>query len=346
LKPDFASVLRQWGWAGNLNDLHRAALSAEIADVKVAVGTTMPFMSSREGGRPVRLRNVLWAGKEPAPAYAFQFTSKGRRYRCVTPKARGNFFVEDLGPEPAAVLALDCAAPAEVLAGRPVQVCLTARNTGDAVEPKATVRMAMPRGATVTRSSEGGVPSETQVVWEIPTLAPSAVQQVCAVLAVPEPGLLSFDCTVTGVNAKPVQRPIPATDPRGGINPPLLKRRQEGGARKKPVLNRRSDWWIGVAKLLVSRQARGTPLSVKCVFPRPNVIQQLLRNAQFALADGGSLKLSLRPRTARSDQAAALGITQKAHEIDQLNAARKDALRQKVSSTFGSIPSDTRTASR
>jgi signal transduction histidine kinase len=40
-----------------------------------------------------------------------------------------------------------------------------------------------------------------------------------------------------------------------------------------------------------------------------NVIQQLLRNAQFAMAGGGSLKLSLRLRTITPDHAAALGIT-------------------------------------
>lgn len=40
-----------------------------------------------------------------------------------------------------------------------------------------------------------------------------------------------------------------------------------------------------------------------------NVIQQLLRNAQVALTEVGSLKLNLRQRTVRPDQAAALGIT-------------------------------------
>jgi hypothetical protein len=93
LKPDFASVLDQWGWQGNIDDMFAAAATAEIADIKIAVGTTMPFMSSREKGKPICLRNVLWAGKSPAPAYAFNFSSKGQRYRCVTPKACSNFFV-------------------------------------------------------------------------------------------------------------------------------------------------------------------------------------------------------------------------------------------------------------
>ena len=91
LKADMASVLRQWGWKGNVEDLYRAAVSAPLTDMEIPVGTTMPFMSSRENGKAICLRNVLWAGEEPAPAYAFDFTSKGRRYRCITPKACSNF---------------------------------------------------------------------------------------------------------------------------------------------------------------------------------------------------------------------------------------------------------------
>jgi hypothetical protein len=85
--------------------------------VEIPVGARMPFMSSRHGGRPVCLRNVLWAGPAPIPAYAFTFSSQGRRYRCVTPKPCCNFFLEDLGVP---ILTLTCEAPAEALAGRSV----------------------------------------------------------------------------------------------------------------------------------------------------------------------------------------------------------------------------------
>ena len=70
LRPDIASILAQWGWAGNLDDLHRAALSAEISEWPIPVGWRMPFMSSRKDGAPICLRDVLWAGDAPAPAYA------------------------------------------------------------------------------------------------------------------------------------------------------------------------------------------------------------------------------------------------------------------------------------
>ncbi len=59
LKPDFAAVLEQWGWTGRLEDLFHAAETAEIVETAIPIGSTMPFMSSRDKGRPICLRNVL-----------------------------------------------------------------------------------------------------------------------------------------------------------------------------------------------------------------------------------------------------------------------------------------------
>lgn len=205
LKLDMASVLRQWGWQGNLDDLFSAALREPVADVKIPVGWTMPFMSSRENGKPICLRNVLWAGREPAPAYAFYFSSKGQRYRCVTPKACSNFFLEDLGPEPKAALALDCAAPGDILAGQPLGICLTVKNTGNVPEAKATVALTVPDGAKVVRTTEDGVATDTGVTWNISDLPRAATKQVCAYLAVRQPGVLSFQATAHGSAAQPVQ---------------------------------------------------------------------------------------------------------------------------------------------
>ena len=60
----------------------------------------MPFMSSREDGKAICLRNILWAGTEPISACAFDFSSNGRRYRCVMPKPCSNFFVGRPRPDP------------------------------------------------------------------------------------------------------------------------------------------------------------------------------------------------------------------------------------------------------
>jgi len=198
LQSDIAIVLEQWGWQGNTNDLFTAAATAEIEDTRIPVGAIMPFMSSRKSGRPICLRNVTWAGKEPAPAYAFNFTSNGRRHRCVTPKACSNFYLEDLGPEPKPVLAMDCAAPAEIPVGRPLGVCLTIQNTGNASEAKIEVNLAIPQGVILAHTTEGGALVNGTLTWEISNLAPNSARQVCATLGMREPGSLPFNATAKG----------------------------------------------------------------------------------------------------------------------------------------------------
>ncbi len=194
LKPDIASILHQWGWPGDLSDLHRAAATSEITEVQIPVGARMPFMSSRDGGQPVCLRNVLWEGREPIAAYAFAFASNGRRYRCVTPKACSNFFLEDLG---APVLTLVCDAPAEALVGQPVKVCLVLRNAGDAAAPQATVTLPVPDGATYLSPTNGAVSAPLQLSWDFPNLAPGASQQLCAVFVARQAGSMAFAATAS-----------------------------------------------------------------------------------------------------------------------------------------------------
>jgi uncharacterized repeat protein (TIGR01451 family) len=203
LRPDFASVLAQWGWAGNLEDLFRAAETAEVVEWPIPVGERMPFMSSREGGRAICLKDVLWAGKEPAPAYAFNFMSAGRRYRCVTPKACSNFFLYDLGPEPKPALALVCNAPAREFTGRPFKVCFTVRNAGDSSEPKATITLPIPAGATFNSATEGGTATADRVTWEVSDLAPNSSRQVCVTLTTSTPGRVAFKPTANGAMAGP-----------------------------------------------------------------------------------------------------------------------------------------------
>jgi uncharacterized repeat protein (TIGR01451 family) len=202
LKPDIASVLNQWGWKGNQEDLHRAALTNEITEVNIPIGTRMPFMSSRHGGKPVCLRNVVWAGEEPIPAYAFTFSSNDRRYRCMTPKPCSNFYLEDQG---APVFTLTCDVAAEVLIGRPVQVCLTLRNIGDAAEPRATVTLPIPDGASYLSPTNGKVSSPSQLRWSIPNLAPDSSNQLCAVFTMGQPGSLSFAATARGDQSTAVE---------------------------------------------------------------------------------------------------------------------------------------------
>ena len=58
LHNDFIAVLQQWGWAGNYDDFFAAGLTAPIVEWQIPVGDTMPFMSTREDGKPLCLRAV------------------------------------------------------------------------------------------------------------------------------------------------------------------------------------------------------------------------------------------------------------------------------------------------
>lgn len=205
LKADIISILQQSNWQGDLEDLRRAAAEAELVELRIPPGTRLPAMSSREKGRAVLLRDVLWAGREPIGAYAFVFSSKGRQYRVVTPKACSNFWIEDLGPNPMPVLAMACRAPAQVYVGRPLEVCLSVSNTGNAPESLITVELPLPAGVTVLDVKDGGHSQTNRVVWEIRNLAPRATNEVCAVLTALEPRDLAMKAAVRGAIAGPVE---------------------------------------------------------------------------------------------------------------------------------------------
>ncbi|MCU0787990.1 MAG: DUF11 domain-containing protein [Verrucomicrobia bacterium] len=201
LQRDMASILDQAAWTGNLDDLLDAAREGEIIEIVIQPGTIMPFMSSRKSGRPITLMEVLWAGSSPAPAYAFYFSSKGRRYRCVTPKACSNFFVEDLG---APSLALSCDAPDQVLAGRPALLCLALRNQGDGVELNPAVQISIPAAARLARIAKGGRVQADKVTWKLDGLAPGSEVKICAEFVRDEPGSLQALWTAAGSLAAPV----------------------------------------------------------------------------------------------------------------------------------------------
>jgi uncharacterized repeat protein (TIGR01451 family) len=205
LRPDFAEVLRQWGWPGDISDFVAAGLTNEIVEWQIPVGDTLPFMSTRENGKPLCLRNVTWAGTEPIQAYAFVFKSKGRIYRCITPKPCSNFFIVDLGPEPRSGLAIDCDVPNKILAGQKMRVCLTVHNTGNISEPKIFATLQLPENTVVTATTDGGTVVGRTVQWEISGLPPNSTKQICAVLKASQPGTLVFNSTAASTSVPPVQ---------------------------------------------------------------------------------------------------------------------------------------------
>ena len=205
LHNDFIAVLKQWGWQGNYDDFFAAGLANEIVEWQIPVGETMPFMSTREDGKPICLRNVTWAGKEPIQAYAFVFHSNGRIYRCITPKPCSNFFVVDLGAEPKSGLALDCRVTDKIVAGRTVEICLNVHNTGNLTEPSATVTLPIPSDAIVTATTDNGVVADNAVTWKIENLPANASKQICTVLKTQKPGALNFSPTASSAAGPAVQ---------------------------------------------------------------------------------------------------------------------------------------------
>ena len=205
LTQDFITVLDLEGWQGNPDDMFRAAQTAEIKGATIPVGCVMPFMSTREHGRPICLRNVTWAGPQPIEAYAFDFTSNGRCFRCIVPKPCSNFFVEDMGPQPEPNLTLACEAPERMPTTRPVKVYFTVSNTGNAVEPQATITLPLPAGTTATEADQGGIIGANGVTWAIRDLAPGASQKVRVTLVTPAAGTVPFHCTATGTAGESAQ---------------------------------------------------------------------------------------------------------------------------------------------
>ena len=136
MKADVAAILNEVGWKGNLEDLDRAAATAEISEVQVPTGTRLPFMASRKNRKPHALVDVLWAGKKPIDAFGFEFSSNCVRYRLVTPKACSNFWVEELGkdttdpkclpPPPPPVVSVSGAS--ETCVTQPVEYAITVKN--------------------------------------------------------------------------------------------------------------------------------------------------------------------------------------------------------------------------
>jgi len=204
LHNDFIEVLRQWGWTGDLEDFFAAGLTNEIVEWEIPVGETMPFMSTREDGKPICLRNVTWAGTAPIKAYAFTFKSKGRNYRCITPKPCSNFFVVDLGAEPKVELALECDVPDKVIVGRTVKVCLTLHNTGNIPEPLATVTLPIPENATPAAITDGGVITNHTIQWNLTDLPANVAKQICAVFNTATPATLNFNATASSATVPAV----------------------------------------------------------------------------------------------------------------------------------------------
>jgi uncharacterized repeat protein (TIGR01451 family) len=159
----------------------------------------MPFMSSRKNGKAIALMDVLWDGEEPISAYAFNFSSNGRRYRCITPKPCSNFYTVDLGPAKPD-LAIECSAPGQTVVGRRFEVYLTVTNKGTATESKTTLLLEIPAEATLAGATVRDASTNGSSVWTIADLEPGTAKMVCATFSSRHPALLAFNATAQGAS--------------------------------------------------------------------------------------------------------------------------------------------------
>lgn len=105
----------------------------------------------------------------------------------------------------APALEVSCRVPGEVLAGRPIDVCVVVRNAGNAAEPGAMVAVAIPDGAVVGTIGDGGEVKGGAVVWEMANLAPGAERTVCVALRVGQPSMVPIRAGAKGQCAPPVE---------------------------------------------------------------------------------------------------------------------------------------------
>ena len=206
LKADVATIVNMCeGWRGNLSDFLNAAATAPITPLQIPVGARLKAMSTRKDGKPILIRNLIWGGSEPIDAYEFSFYSKGRRYRCITPKLCCNFWVEDAGPDlRTPILNLVCSAPEAVSMYRAVKVCLTVKNVGDITDELVTVTLPVPEGAVFLKPSGETYAAARRVFWRITKLAPGASKQFCADFKATQPGTLAFESSARSAVARPV----------------------------------------------------------------------------------------------------------------------------------------------
>lgn len=104
----------------------------------------------------------------------------------------------------APVLNLACKAPDERYAGRPVEVCLTLSNQGDAPAANTVVEAAVSEGTRFQSATEGGRFESGRVIWNVGAVAPKASRQLCATLVMDNPGTLTVSSKASGTCAPQV----------------------------------------------------------------------------------------------------------------------------------------------
>ncbi len=192
LQADVIAILRQSNYLGDLQDFRDAVAKSEVREIHIPPGTLLTAMSTRRKGKAILLHQVRWAGTEPIAAYAFDFESKGHRYRLTAPKPCSNFWVEKQLPPPAPILTLNCVSPAEQPLPRAFETCQRVGNSGNAALAQLTLTLPIPAATQVLSSTGGAELAADRLTWQVRDLAPGGSQLLCATLVAERPGVVSF----------------------------------------------------------------------------------------------------------------------------------------------------------
>ena len=94
-RADIEAVLAKAGWPGKPADLFAAVAAGKVRETAFPVDGTMPWMALRRKDGPDVVRDAVWKGKEPFPAYELTFVSGDYRYRFLVPKPCTNLVYLD-----------------------------------------------------------------------------------------------------------------------------------------------------------------------------------------------------------------------------------------------------------
>lgn len=103
------------------------------------------------------------------------------------------------------MLQITCTAPDERFIGRPINVCLTVANEGDAPTKATVVTLPMPQSATFQGATAGGTLSGNNVVWNLGAIPAGSNKEVCVTFTGNEPANLRFTGQATDSCATAVE---------------------------------------------------------------------------------------------------------------------------------------------
>lgn len=95
-------------------------------------------------------------------------------------------------------LSITCNTPEERFVGRPIEVCATVTNSGNAASEGTVVEVNVPAGASFRGASSGGQLVGNKVVWNLGSVAADGSTEVCANFVGTTVGTLTFNAMANG----------------------------------------------------------------------------------------------------------------------------------------------------